>query len=129
MKQLTIVLAGLISILFATSAPAQTPVEQARTFQVDTAHSGSITSPGLVPPLRQKWSINFGDLHLLPNHCRRRSHMRTGDSFASTAENGLRRFDPATGTVIWTKSIGGPYHLVFQALAPQHRKARFTLLK
>jgi outer membrane protein assembly factor BamB len=32
-----------------------------------------------------------------------------GRLFASTREGGLRRFDAATGTVIWTKSVGGPY--------------------
>ena len=76
MKKLTIVLGGLISILFATSAPAQTLIEQARAFQVNTTHTGSITSPGLVPPLRQKWSINFGRFHLLPNHRRRPASSR-----------------------------------------------------
>lgn len=148
MKKLTIVLAGFISILFATSAPAQTPVEQARAFQVNTAHTGSITSPGLVPPLRQKWSINFGNFISYPIIADGRvfvtvkhsgplydsqvyaidaasgailwSFNLVGESlwsaltyengrlFASTREGGLRRFDAATGTVIWTKSVGGP---------------------
>jgi outer membrane protein assembly factor BamB len=149
MKKLTIVLAGFISILFATSAPAQTPVEQARAFQVNTAHTGSITSPGLVPPLRQKWSINFGNFISYPIIADGRVFVtvkhsgplydsqvyaidaasgailwsfnlvgerlwsaltyENGRLFASTREGGLRRFDAATGTVIWTKSVGGPY--------------------
>lgn len=149
MKKLTIVLGGLISILFATSASAQTTIEQARAFQVNTAHSGSITSPGLAPPLRQKWSINFGDFISYPIIADGRvfvtvkhsgplydsqvyaidsatgailwSFNLVGESlwsaltyengrlFASTREGGLRAFDAATGTVFWTKSVGGPY--------------------
>jgi outer membrane protein assembly factor BamB len=149
MKKLTIVLGGLISILCATSAPAQTPVEQARAFQVNTAHTGSITSPGLVPPLRQKWSINFGNFISYPIIADGRvfvtvkhsgplydsrvyaidaangaiiwSFNLVGESlwsaltyengrlFASTREGGLRAFNAATGTVIWTKSVGGPF--------------------
>lgn len=149
MKKLTIVLGGLISILFATSAPAQTPIEQARAFQVNTAHTGSITSPGLAPPLRQKWSINFGNFISYPIIADGRvfvtvkhggpfydsrvyaidaangaivwSFNLVGESlwsaltyengrlFASTREGGLRCFDAATGTVIWTKSVGGPF--------------------
>jgi outer membrane protein assembly factor BamB len=102
-----------------------------------------------VPPLRQKWNINFGDYISYPIIADGRvfvtvkhsgplydsqvyaidaatgallwSFNLTGESlwsaltyengrlFASTAEGGLRRFDPATGTVIWIKSVGGPH--------------------
>ena len=106
MKKLTIVLAGLISILFATSATAQTPVEQARTFQVNTTHTGSITSPGLVPPLRQKWSINFGDYISYPI-------IADGRVFVTVKHSGplydsqVYAIDAASGAILWSFNLTG----------------------
>ena len=60
MKKLTLSLFVLISILFAISVQAQVGAEQARNYQIDETHTGSINTPGLTPPLRPKWSRNFG---------------------------------------------------------------------
>ncbi len=149
MTKLPLVLALFISILFTTSAIAQVSTDQARHFQVNPTHTGAITLPGLTPPLRQKWSINFGDYISYPiiadgrvfvtvkhsgplydsqvyainaaNGAILWSYNLTGESlwsaltyengrlFASTHEGGLRCFDAATGTVLWTISVGGPY--------------------
>ena len=60
MKNLTNSLVGLISLLFATTAYAQAPPEQARNFQINATHTGAISSEHLTPPLRQRWVVNFG---------------------------------------------------------------------
>ena len=60
MKKLTLTLFIITSILFAISVQAQVGPEQARNYQIDETHTGSINSAGLTPPLRPKWSRNFG---------------------------------------------------------------------
>ena len=60
MKKLTLSLFVLISILFAISVQAQAQPEQARNYQINETHTGSTTSPGLIPPLRARWTRNFG---------------------------------------------------------------------
>ena len=53
-------LTGLICILFAVSLQAQSSPDQARNYQINETHTGVSSSPGLTPPLKQKWSVNFG---------------------------------------------------------------------
>src|SRR5688572_3630546 len=59
MKKLSVSLLGLICILFATTAQAQTAPEQARNFQINTTHTGASVET-LRPPLAQRWVVNFG---------------------------------------------------------------------
>ena len=61
MKNPRLLLLVLICTLFATPASAQVPSDQARNYQIDATHTGSISIPGLTPPLRQRWSVNFGE--------------------------------------------------------------------
>jgi len=60
MKKLTFPLFVLTSILFAISVQAQVGPEQARNYQINEAHTGAINVSGVLPPLKQKWSRNFG---------------------------------------------------------------------
>ena len=62
MKNLTLsfLLVGLIFLAFATTSQAQAPPEQARQFQINTTHTGSISVENLAPPLAQRWVVNFG---------------------------------------------------------------------
>jgi outer membrane protein assembly factor BamB len=60
MKKLTLSLSVLICLLISLSVQAQVGQDQARNFQINETHTGSSSSPGLIPPLKQKWSVNFG---------------------------------------------------------------------
>ncbi len=60
MKKLTLSLSVSICILFAVSVHAQVGQDQARNYQINETHTGSSSSPGLLPPLKQKWNISFG---------------------------------------------------------------------
>jgi len=60
MKNLPLPLLALIFTLFATTASAQVTPEQARNFQIDATHTGAITTQHLIPPLKQRWSVDFG---------------------------------------------------------------------
>lgn len=60
MKKLTLSLSVSVCILFAISVQGQVAQDQARNYQINETHTGSSSTPGLVPPLKQKWSVNFG---------------------------------------------------------------------
>lgn len=108
MKKLTVSLLGLISILCATSALAQVPTDQARMYQIDASHTGSSTSPGLTPPLKQKWSVNFGQDMSYPL-------IADGKVFvtvrhASVYGTTLNALNAADGSIVWSYELGGPYY-------------------
>jgi hypothetical protein len=60
MKKLKLFLLTLVTTLLATAAHAQIAQDQARNYQINETHTGSINVPNLLPPLKQKWSVNFG---------------------------------------------------------------------
>ena len=104
MKNLPLFLLGLISILFTTNASAQVASDQARNFQVDATHTGSSTTPGVIPPLSKRWSVNFGQNISYPL-------IADGKVFVSVRnENGgttLFALESQFGGVLWSFSLGG----------------------
>ena len=60
MKKTTLLLLGLICVLFATPARAQQPPEQARNFQINATHTGA-SAENLRPPLVERWAVDFGE--------------------------------------------------------------------
>src|SRR6185503_13595509 len=105
MKNITPSLVGLICVLFATTTAAQVPPEQARNFQINAAHTGAITSEHLTPPLRQRWSVNFGRSPGYPIIADGRVYVVV----KSTAGNGtsLYALNGATGATVWAWGLGG----------------------
>src|ERR1044072_2109028 len=59
MKNLPLPVLGLIYVAFALSTFAQTP-EQARNFQINPTHTGTLSTDDLTPPLRQRWIVSCG---------------------------------------------------------------------
>lgn len=107
MKSRTVSLIGLICILFAMPALAQAQSDQARNYQIDATHTGSVTSPGLTPPLKQKWSVNFGQRISYPLIADGRVFVtvRNPSAFGTM----LYALDGATGANIWSFPLGGTY--------------------
>ena len=105
MNKLTVVLTGFICILFTTSADAQVPTDQARNFQINATHTGSVTSPGLTPPLKQKWVVNFGQPISYPLIADGRVFVAVKDP----AGNGTNLFalDATNGALVWSAPLGG----------------------
>jgi len=104
MKKLTLSLLGLISFLFAITVQAQTP-EQARNFQINTTHTGAVTSPTLTPPLKQRWVVNFGQPISYPLIADGRVFVTVKDP----AGNGTNLFalNATNGAVLWSAPLGG----------------------
>src|ERR1700752_4661748 len=106
MKNLPRLLLALICTLFATTAYPQT-TEQARNFQIDATHTGSLTSENLTPPLKQRWTVNFGQPISYPL-------IADGKVFV-TVKNGtgngttLFALNATNGATIWSFNLGGTY--------------------
>jgi outer membrane protein assembly factor BamB len=100
MKNLPLFVLGLIFTLFATTVSAQ----QARNFQIDATHTGSVTTEHLIPPLKQRWAVDFGQNISYPL-------IADGKVFVSVrnASSGTTLFalNAANGGVIWSFSVGG----------------------
>ena len=107
MNKLTISLAGLICILFATSTLAQSP-DQARNFQINETHTGSSSSPGLVPPLMQKWSVNFGQPISYPLIADGKVFVtvKSGSGYGTR----LYALNATDGATLWSFDLGGVYY-------------------
>ena len=105
MKKFTPSLLGLICVLFATATHAQVPPEQARNFQINATHTGSVTSEHLTPPLRQRWAVNFGRSPSYPIIANGRVYV----VLKSTAGNGtsLYALNAANGATLWAWGLGG----------------------
>src|SRR5437867_11567809 len=107
MKNLTLSLLGLICILFATTIRAQVAPEQARNFQINPTHTGSISSEHLTPPLKQKWVVNFGRSISYPLIADGKVYVTVRNSSASGTA--LYALDGATGATVWSYALGGNY--------------------
>ena len=107
MKNLPLLLLALISILFATTAQAQNPPEQARNFQINTTHTGSISTQNLTPPLKQRWVVNFGQPISYPL-------IADGKVFV-TVKNAVSQgttlfaLDTTFGGLVWSSNLGGTF--------------------
>src|SRR5262245_10720767 len=105
MKKLTLSLFVLTSILFAISVQAQVGSEQARNYQIDETHTGSISSAGLTPPLRPKWSRNFGQKMSYPLIADGKIYVTMRNASAFGTE--LYALNAADGATLWSYSLGG----------------------
>src|SRR4030095_87310 len=110
MTKLTLFLAVSISILFAISVQAQVPQDQARNYQINETHTGSIQSPGLTPPLRQKWSRNFGQDMSYPLIADARVFVTVRNASALGWGTELYALNAADGATLWSYSLGGTYY-------------------
>jgi len=104
MKKLTLSQIGLLCILFATTARAQAP-EQARQFQINTTHTGSITVQNLTPPLKQRWAVNFGKLISYPLIADGRVYVTV--KVAPGQGTILYALNATDGAILWSFALGG----------------------
>ena len=107
MKNITLSLLLLSCAIFATTARAQAP-DQARNYQINETHSGSVTTAHLTPPLRQRWTVNFGQPISYPLIADGRVFV-TVKNVPITSGTTLFALDATTGAVIWSFNLGGSF--------------------
>lgn len=103
MKKLPLFLLLLISTLFATTTSAQ----QARNFQINETHTGSTSVDHLIPPLKVRWTVNFGQSISYPLIADGRVFVTVNNgTFSGTT---LFALDATNGAVIWSFPLGGTF--------------------
>jgi len=105
MKKLPLSLFVFTSILFAISVQAQVGPEQARNYQINEAHTGAINVPGLEPPLKPKWSRNFGQDMSYPLIADGKVYVTV--RYASVFGTELYALNAADGATLWSYPLGG----------------------
>lgn len=96
--------AFLCMLLCGDFAPAQTNTnDQAVTYQINAKHTGSISTPGLRPPLKIKWSVNLGATASYPLIAGGKVYVVTGNKGASNIQ--LYALDASTGSKVWDVSV------------------------
>ncbi len=108
MKKLTLSLSVSICVLFAISAQAQVDQDQSRNYQINETHTGSINVPNLTPPLKQKWSVNFGQDMSYPLIVDGKVFVTV--RHASVYGTTLYALNAVDGTTLWQYELGGPYY-------------------
>jgi outer membrane protein assembly factor BamB len=103
MKKLPLSLFVSIFIVFAITASAQ----QARNFQINETHTGSTTVDRLTPPLKARWTVNFGQNISYPVIADGRVFVSVNNgTFQGTT---LFALDATNGAVIWSFALGGSF--------------------
>jgi outer membrane protein assembly factor BamB len=108
MKKTTTLLLGLISVLFATSVQAQIGQTQAGNYQINETHTGSTSVYGLLPPLKQKWSVNFGQSMSYPLIADGKVFVTVRNPSAYGTQ--LYALNANDGTTAWSYALGGVYY-------------------
>lgn len=107
MKNSTLSLLASICILFATTARAQNAPEQARNFQINATHTGSISSDHLTPPLKQRWVVNFGRSISYPLIADGKVYVTVKN--ASGSGTTLFALNATNGATVWSSALGGDF--------------------
>lgn len=141
------VLAGLIVGTAAAGQALASPSDQARAFQLDSTHDGYIADAGLTAPLTQAWSITLPNPASYPLIVNGRVFVTTNDTlyalnqatgstiwshgigggpglaydrgrvFVVSGSGLLTAFDPATGSVAWSKQLPGQWSFTSEPTA------------
>ena len=107
MKKLPLFVVVLVCALLVDTASAQNPPEQARNFQIDATHTGSISVAGLTPPLTQKWVVNFGRPISYPLIADGRVFVTVKN--ASGQGTTLFALNATNGSTLWSSNLGGTF--------------------
>jgi outer membrane protein assembly factor BamB len=78
---------------------------QSVTYQISQAHDGHLTGDNLYPPLTRSWSRTLDGIVSYPLIAGGRAFVTTGGGSA----NLIYALDLATGTTLWTRTLGGTY--------------------
>src|SRR5262249_20279773 len=105
MKASVVFAAIVVALITAGAAAPLTPVspgDQSTAYQSDPAHDGHIADAGLSAPLSQAWSVTLPGAVSYPL-------IVNGMVFVTAADQKLYALNQATGSTVWSHSVGGTY--------------------
>jgi outer membrane protein assembly factor BamB len=88
-----------ILALCAVGSMAQTGTDIAVTYQINPRHTGAISTPNLLPPLKVLWSVDMEDTVSYPLIAGNMVFVITGS--ASSGQVKLYGLDAVSGTTVW----------------------------
>lgn len=109
----------LAALLLSAARPgtavlaASTTTDAAVAYQINAAHSGSLSSDTLRPPLVQAWSRDLGGPISYPLIAGGRVFVTVGNPSSGSNPNygsTIYALDEATGSTIWSLALGGTYY-------------------
>ncbi len=110
LKRLCRLLAAYGAGLAVMHCPAHADADDAVTYQINPAHTGSVTTANLTPPLAKQWSIDLGGSISYPLIAGGKVFVTTATSGGSYGTN-LYALDAATGRIAWGPvSLPGTYY-------------------
>jgi outer membrane protein assembly factor BamB len=105
MKNFNLSLLASIFALFTVTVTAQIAQDQARNFQINETHTGSVYAAGLTPPLKQRWSVTFGQAISYPIIADGKVFVTVRN--ASAHGTRLHALDSTNGATVWSFDLGG----------------------
>jgi outer membrane protein assembly factor BamB len=96
------VVAALLALGVGASSALASPGDESTAYQTDVAHNGYIADAGLATPLTQAWSIALPGSASYPL-------IVDGMVFVTAADQKVYALNQATGSTVWSHSIGGTY--------------------
>lgn len=111
MKRLSLPVIALMTVLLCTSIThAQITSDQALNYQINATHTGYVGAPGVAPPFKQKWSVNFGQEMSYPIIAGGKVFVTVRNSPATYGTK-VYAIDGATGAIAWGPvDLGGTYY-------------------
>ncbi|HJR06148.1 MAG TPA: PQQ-binding-like beta-propeller repeat protein [Pyrinomonadaceae bacterium] len=111
MKRSTLsVIALMTMLLCASTTQAQITSDQALNYQINATHTGFVGAPDVKPPLKQKWSVNFGQQISYPIIAGGKVFVTVRNTPAAYGTK-LYAIDGATGAIAWGPvDLGGTYY-------------------
>jgi outer membrane protein assembly factor BamB len=97
---------AVVIVLLAASGSAA--ASQSLTYQLDAAHTGATTEPGLDPPFTRRWAVDLGQPTSYPVIAGGRVFVVARN--ASTYGTQLYALDARDGRTLWQKGLGGTYY-------------------
>jgi outer membrane protein assembly factor BamB len=96
---------GLAVVTFLLAASGTAAASQSLTYQLDAAHTGATTEPGLDPPFARRWAVDLGQPTSYPVIAGGRVFVVVRN--ASTCGTQLFALDARDGRTLWQKGLGG----------------------
>lgn len=85
--------------LVVTAALCSAQTDLAVTYQINPQHTGAITTPNVLPPLKVKWSVDLGDTVSYPLIAQNMIFVLVGSS--NSGQVNLYGLDANSGSTIW----------------------------
>src|SRR5687768_15490681 len=99
---------GLLILLAALVPGAVAGAAESTTYQLNAAHTGVTSEPGLDPPFARRWAVDLGQPTSYPVIADGRVFVVARN--ASTYGTQLYALAAGDGHTLWQKSLGGTYY-------------------